>query len=409
MDHLIFAHHSAESGHAVVLEALGADPLLDPRHAPRRRQPAPCWAWPLVQAAAGDYCATWRASNPQGSADGREQSACGPNCEPLALAVQFSYPGACPRPGRPTVPQSMAAAVRYYPLAGRPDRRHFAPACFALAHMWFRRTLGRAPGRSRRGTCGHRRVSRRRVWPTPSMASAPLPTRRGTAPLEIMRDSRPRHLRYRRPGHGVGHQGCRAVPALAPANGPAWPWSPAMGLSRTVRRDGDCRPAPAFREGRAPPRKVSKASRGPWACLVVLLTGAVLVAGMVAWLSAFCRDTRPWPGLTAGHGFDAALLRTQAWAATPATRWGAVQLASEIGLYLGAGCMGPGPWFRHTRPRRLPRGLCLRSDGTLGRGPTPSPTKPRRVPVGTSAKCAGWFASPLRRCRALGAIHRRCL
>ena len=55
LGNLIFAHRSAESGHSVILEALGADPLLDLGMRLGEGTGA-LLAWPLVQAAAAMLC-----------------------------------------------------------------------------------------------------------------------------------------------------------------------------------------------------------------------------------------------------------------------------------------------------------------------------------------------------------------
>ncbi len=241
----------------------------------------------------------------------------------LALAVQFLTRAPVPA-GTAYNPQSMAASVRYYPLVGALIGGICA-GVFVLAHVWFAGSvavlLAVSAGLAITGAFHEDGLA-----DTFDGIGAAANDRDHA--LEIMRDSRLGTYGTVALVMALGIK-VAALSSLAPAT-VCVALVTAHGLSRfssvAVMQTGRY----VHEAGAA--AEVSK-RLGTMGMSVVLLTGAALVAGMVVWLSAPAAILA-LAGLTAGHGLMRLYFEPRLGGYTGDTL-GAVQQASEIGLYLG--------------------------------------------------------------------------
>ncbi|MXW46690.1 MAG: adenosylcobinamide-GDP ribazoletransferase [Gammaproteobacteria bacterium] len=241
----------------------------------------------------------------------------------LALAIQFLTRAPIPA-GTACNPARLAAAVRYYPLVGALIGAVCA-GVFLLAQVWLAGPiavlLAMAAGLAVTGAFHEDGLADTFDG---IGASAAAPDRA----LEIMRDSR------------LGTYGSAALfmalgikfAALA-SLAPATVWMALIaghGLSR-ISSVAVMQTSRYIRETGA----ATELSRRPGAkgSLVVLLTGAALVAGLAAFMSPFAAIPA-LAGLLAGHVLMRLYCEPRLGGYTGDTL-GAVQQASEIGLYLG--------------------------------------------------------------------------
>ena len=241
----------------------------------------------------------------------------------MALAVQFLTRLPVPA-GTAYSPQRVVASVRYYPLVGALIGGICA-GVFALAQVWFAVPLAVllavAAGLAVTGAFHEDGLA-------DTFDGVGAAANNRDRALEIMRDSR------------LGTYGTvvlvmalgikmAALSSLAPAT-VCLALVAGHGLSRLsgvmVMQTG------AYVREAGAAAQVSK-RLGTMGMLVVLLTGAALVAVVVVWLSASAAILA-LAGLAAGHGLMRLYYEPRLEGYTGDTL-GAVQQASEIGLYLG--------------------------------------------------------------------------